>query len=71
MITEDGLCDKEIPRRIAMGKAAMEGLTTIWKGRGITLVTKVKLVKALIFPIVLYGAENWTMRKAKRNKNDA
>ena len=56
LITRDGLCDKEIRRRIAMGKAAMGGLTTIWKDREIKLGTKVKLVKALVFPIVLHGA---------------
>ena len=66
LITKDGLCDKEIRRRIAMGKAAMGVLTTVWKDRGITLQTKVKLVKALVFPIVLYGAETWTMRKTER-----
>ena len=65
------LITKEIRRRIAMGKAAMGGLTTVWKDRGITLQTKVKLVKALVFPIVLYGAETWTMRKTEREKIDA
>ena len=54
MITEDGLCQKKVRRRIAMGKAAMGGLTPIWKDRGITLETKVKLVKVVVFPIVLY-----------------
>ena len=49
----------------------MGGLTTVWKDRGITLQTKVKLVKALVFPIVLYGAETWTMRKTERKKIDA
>ena len=57
LITRDGLCDKEIPRRIDMGKAAMGGLTTIWKDRGIKLAIKVKLMKALVFPKVLYGAD--------------
>ena len=47
----------------------MGGLTSIWKDRGVTLETKVKLVKVLVFPIVLYGAETWTMRKHKRNKD--
>ena len=46
-----------------MGRSAMGGLTKIWKDRGITLRTKIRLVKALVFPIVLYGAEYWTMRK--------
>ena len=71
MITEDGLCEKEVRRRIAMGNAAMGGLTSIWKDRGITLETKVKLVKVLVFPIVVYGAETWTMRKHERRKIDA
>ncbi|KAI0221995.1 hypothetical protein LSAT2_026737 [Lamellibrachia satsuma] len=71
LISKDGRCDKEIRRRIAMGKAAMGGLTTVWKDRGITLQTKVKLVKALVFPIVLHGAETWTMRKTERKKIDA
>ena len=49
LITEDGLCEKEVRRRIAMGKAAMGGLTSIWKDRGVTLETKVKLVKVWCF----------------------
>ncbi len=53
MITKDGLYEKEVRRRIAMGKAAMGGLTPIWKDRGVTMDTKVKLVKVLVFPIVL------------------
>ena len=71
LITEDALCEKEVRRRIAMGKSAMGGLTSIWKDRGVTLETKVKLVKVLVFPIVLYGAETWTMRKHERRKIDA
>ena len=54
-----------------MGKAAMGGLTSIWKDRGVTMETKVKLVKVLVFPIVLYGAETRTMRKHERRKIDA
>ena len=71
LITKDGLCEKEVRRRIAMGKSAMGGLTSIWKDRGVTMETKVKLVKVLVFPIVLYGAEPWTMRKHERRKIDA
>ena len=71
LITDDGLCEKEVRRRTAMGKAAMGGLTSIWKDRGVTLETKVKLVNVLVFPIVLYGAETWTMRKQERRKIDA
>ena len=69
--TKDGLCEKEVRRRIAMGKAAMGGLTSIWKDRGVTMETKVKLVNILVFPIVLYGAETWTIRKHERRKIDA
>ena len=54
LITEDALCEKEVRRRIAMGKSAMGGLTSIWKDRGVTLETKVKLVKVLVFPIYIY-----------------
>ena len=54
-----------------MGKAAMGGLTSIWKDRGVTMETKVKLMKVLVFPIVLYGAETWTMRKHERRKIDS
>ena len=73
LIPKDGLCENEVRRRIAMGKAAMGGLTSIslWKDRGVTMETKVKLVKFLVFPIVLYGAETWTMRKHERRKIDA
>ena len=70
LITKDGLCEKEMRRRIAMGKAAMGGLTSIWKDR-VTMETKVKLVHVLVFPIVIYGAETWTMRKHERRKIDA
>ena len=68
LITKDGLSEKEVRRRIAMGKAAMGGLTSLWKDRGVMLETKVKLVNVLVFPIVLYGAETWTMRKHERRK---
>ena len=71
LITKDGLYGKKVRRGIAMGKAAMGGLTSVWKDRGVTLETKVKLVKVVVFPIVLYGAETWTMRKHERRKIDA
>ena len=58
-------------KKNSYGKAAMGGLTSIWKDRGVTMETKVKLVKVLVFPIVLYGAETWTMRKHERRKIDA
>ena len=71
LITKDVLCEKEVRIRIAMGKATMGGLTSIWKDIRVTLETKVKLVKVLVFPIVLCGAETWTMRKHERRKIDA
>ena len=71
LITKDGFCEKEIRRRLAMGRSAMGGLTKIWKDRGITLRTKIRLVKALVFPIDLHGAESWTMRKLERKMIDA
>ena len=71
MLTNDGACVTEVKRRITMGKAAMGRLTKIWRDRGITLCTKVALVKALVFPIVLYGSETWTMGKNERKKVDA
>ena len=54
LITKDGLWEKEVRRRIAMGKAVIGGLTSIWKDRGVMLETKLKLVKVLVFPIILY-----------------
>ena len=71
LITKDGFYEKEIRRRLAMGRSAMGGLTKIYKDRGITLRTKSRLVKVLVFPIVLYGAESWTMRKLERKVIDA
>ena len=71
LITKDGFCAKEIRRRLAIGISAMGGQTKIWKDKGITLRTKIRLVKALVFPIVLYGAESWTMRKLERKMIDA
>ncbi len=54
LITKDGLCEKEVRKRIVMGRAVMGGLTSIWKDRGVMIETKVKLVKVLVFPIVLF-----------------
>ena len=71
LITKDGFCEKEIRRRLVMGRSTMGGLTKIWKDRGITLRTKIRLVKALVFPIVLYRAESWTMRHFERKIIDA
>ena len=71
LITKDGFYEKEIRRRLALGRSAMGVLTKIWKDRGITLRTKIRLVKYLVFPIVLYGAKSWIMRKLERNMIDA
>ena len=72
LITKDGLCEKEVRRKKnSYGKSRNGGLTSIWKDRGVTMETKVKLVKVLVFTIVLYGAETWTMRKHERRKIDA
>ena len=71
LITKDGFCEKEIRRRSAMGRSAMGVLTKIWIDRGITLRIKIRLVKALVFHIISYGAESWTMRKLERKMIDA
>ena len=70
-ITSDSTCEKEIRRRIAMGKCAVGKLMKIWKDRGVTKGTKVKLVKALVFPIVTYGSETWVIKKEERRRLDA
>ena len=64
-ITEEGDCSHEIKRHLLLGKKAMTNLDSILKSRDITLLTKVHLVKAMIFPVVMYGCENWTIKKAE------
>ena len=64
-ITADGDCSHEIKRRLLLERKVMTNLDSIFKSRDITLPTKVRLVKAMVFPIVMYGCENWTMKKAK------
>ena len=71
LIPKDGFCEKEIRRRLAMGRSVMGGLTKIWKDRGITLRIKMRLVRAIVFSIVLYGAESWIIRKLERKMIDA
>ena len=71
LITSDGQIDMELRRRIAMGKSAMGSLRKIVKDRDLRLATKVKIVQTLIFPIILYGAETWTLKKKERVKIDA
>ena len=64
-ITEDGDCSHEIKRRLLLGRKVMTNLDSIVKSRDITLPTKVRLVKAMVFPVVMYGCESWTVKKAE------
>ena len=64
-ITADGDCSHEIKRHLLLGRKAMTNLDNILKSRDITLTTKVYLVKAMIFPVVMYGCESWTIKKAE------
>ena len=64
-ITADGDCSHEIKRRLLLGRKVMTNLDTILKSRYITLLTKVHLVKAIVFPVVMYGCESWTLKKAE------
>ena len=70
-ITADGDCSHEIKRHLLLGRKVMTNLDSILKSRDITLPTKVCLVKAMVFPIVMYGCESWTIKKAKSLKIDA
>ena len=65
-ITGDGDCSHEIKRRLLLGRKVMTNLDSIFKSRGITLPTKVRLVKAMVFAVVMYGCESWTVKKAER-----
>ena len=65
-ITADGDCSHEIKRRLLLGRKAMTNLESIFKSRDITLPTKVHLVKAMVFPVVMYGCESWTVRKVEQ-----
>ena len=64
-ITADGDCSHEIKRRLLLGRKVMTNLDSILKSRDITLATKVRLVKAMVFPVVMYGCESWTVKKAE------
>ena len=70
-ITADGDCSHEIKRRLVLGRNVMTNLDSIFKSRDITLPTKVHLVKAMVFPVVMYGCESWTVKKAERWRIDA
>ena len=65
-ITVDGDCSHEIKRRLLLGRKVMTNLDSIFNSRDITLPTKVHLVKAMVFPVVMYGCESWTVKKAER-----
>ena len=70
-ITADGDCSHEIKRHLLLGRKVMTNLDSILKSRDITLSTKVHLVEAIVFPIVMYGCESWTVKKAEHQKTDA
>ena len=65
-ITADGDCSHEIKRRLLLGRKVMTNLDSVFKSRDITLPTNVRLVKAMVFPVVMYGCESWTVKKAER-----
>ena len=69
-ITADGDCSHEIKRRSLLGRKVMTNLDSIFKSRDITLPPKVRLVKAMVFPVVMYGCESWTVKKAERRRFD-
>ena len=70
-ITSDGDCSHEIKRRLLFGRKVMTNLDSLLKSRDITLPTKVRLVKAMVFPVVMYGCESWTIKKAEHRRIDA
>ena len=70
-ITADGDCSHEIKRRLVLGRKVMTNLDSIFKSRDITLRTNVHLVKAMVFPVVMYGCESWTVKKVERRRIDA
>ena len=71
IITPDGDCSHEIKRHLLFGRKAMTNIDSILKSRDITLLTKVRLVKAMVFPVVMYGCESWTIKKAEHRRIDA
>ena len=70
-ISADGDCSHEIKRCLLLGRKVMSNLDSIFKSRDITLLTKVRLVKNMVFPLVMYGCESWTVKKAERQRIDA
>ena len=69
-ITADGDCSHEIKRRLLLGRKVMTDLDSIFKSRDITLPTNVHLIKAMVFPVVMYGCESWTIKKAECQRTD-
>ena len=70
-ITADNDCSYEIKRHLLLGRKAMTNLDSVLKSRDITLLTKVQIVKAMVFPVVIYGCQSWTIRKAECQRFDA
>ena len=70
-ITADSDCSHEIRRRLLLGRKAMTNLDSVLKSRDITLLTKVCIVKAMVFPVVMYGCESWTVKKVEHQRIDA
>ena len=70
-ISADGDCSHEIKRSLLLGRKVMTNLDSILKSRGITLSTKINLVKAMVYPVIMYGCESWTIKKAERQRIDA
>ena len=70
-IAADGDCSHEIKRRLLLGRKALTNLDSVFKSRDITLPTKIRLVKAMVFPVVMYGCESWTVKKAECHRIDA
>ena len=70
-ITADGDCSHEIKRFLLLGRKVLTNLWSIFKSRDITLLTKVRLIKAMVFPVVMYGCESWTVKKAELRRTDA
>ena len=70
-ITADGNCSHKIKRRVLLGREVMSNLDSILKSRDVTLSTKVHLVKALVFPVVVYGCESWTLKKDEHQRSDS
>ena len=69
--TADGDCSREIKRHLLLGRKVMTNLDSILKSRDITISTKIRLVKAMVFPVVIYGFESWTVKKAEHQRIDA